>query len=122
MRHILGKPTSWVVDFSSFILVYITFFAAAWVLKNDFHVKIEIVMKYFNFRAKTIVNTLTSFIAMSACVMFSWKAWDLVWLSYRSKSKFYGGIVVPEYIILGPVFFALICAKIHNILVTMSVH
>lgn len=105
MRHILGKPTSWVVDVSSFILVYITFLAAAWVLRDDRHVNVEIVMTHLQPKVKTTVNCFTSILAMLACIIFSWKAWELAWLSYQSRSKFYGGIVVPEYIILWPVFF-----------------
>lgn len=105
MRHVIGKPTSWAVDVSSFILVYITFFAATWVLRNDRHVAVDMVIDRLQPRVRSFVKCLTSVIAMLACAIFAWEALRLAWLSFESKSKFYGGIVVPEYIILLPVFF-----------------
>lgn len=42
MRYLLKKPLMWTVEISEYLQMYVTFLAAAYVLRHDGHVKLEI--------------------------------------------------------------------------------
>ena len=41
MRYFAGSPTRWVNEFSEYALLWLAFLAAPWILREDAHVKVE---------------------------------------------------------------------------------
>ena len=41
MRYFIGLPTRWVNEFSEYALLWLAFLAAPWVLREEAHVKVE---------------------------------------------------------------------------------
>jgi C4-dicarboxylate transporter, DctQ subunit len=58
-RVILGKSIYGVVDLTEIALLWITFLGAAWVLKRDKHVKIEVIIGRFSTRARIRFGIIT---------------------------------------------------------------
>lgn len=71
LRYFLGRPTSWVVEVSGYILLYIPFLVAAWVLRRDDHVKMDLVLVMLNPKAQSLVNTITSFVSAVICLLLT---------------------------------------------------
>jgi TRAP-type C4-dicarboxylate transport system permease small subunit len=42
LRYFFNRPQIWVIEFSEYALLYITFLGAAWVLKSDGHVTVDL--------------------------------------------------------------------------------
>ena len=57
----------WLIDLSEITLLYSTFLAAAWVLGNDKHVSLDLILETFTPRAKAYVHCVLSIIAALAC-------------------------------------------------------
>ena len=100
MRYFLNRPTSWVVDFSQYALVYITFLAAAWVLKREGHVKIEVLVDYLPQKTQRALNTTTSIIGALLCGLFFWYSLQITVEAFEAKAMFVEATVVLKWPIL----------------------
>ena len=62
-RYFLNRPLSWVVEISEYGLLYMTFLAAAWVLRHEQHVSVDLVYSRFSRKNQSIASVFTSVLA-----------------------------------------------------------
>jgi TRAP-type C4-dicarboxylate transport system permease small subunit len=72
MRYFLNRPLFWVTEVAEFSLLFITFTAATWILKNDGHVKLDIITMRLDVRKGTIVDIFSSLIGIFVCVVLTY--------------------------------------------------
>src|SRR4030042_3848343 len=99
MRYVLGRPTKWVVDFSEYVVFYITFLAAAWVLFKDEHIKIDVVMSALTQRTQRVLNIVYSLIGAGACAVFCLFSWWATWAAFKKGELIWHSIIVPKWLI-----------------------
>jgi len=80
----IGRPIGWVVEICQFLLVYITFLLAAWVLRQEAHVKIDIVFSRFSSRTQCLINAIISAICAIACSFLVWHGVKVTWDLFQS--------------------------------------
>jgi TRAP-type C4-dicarboxylate transport system permease small subunit len=80
-RYLLGRPWGWVIEMSEYSLLYIAFLVAAWVLRQNKHVRMDLVIDALKPRIQSMLNIITSFICSIVClVLFLFGAkvtWEL---------------------------------------------
>jgi C4-dicarboxylate transporter DctQ subunit len=54
LRYFFNRPQIWVVEFSEYALLYITFLGAAWVLKSDGHVTVDLAVSLMSLKGRAI--------------------------------------------------------------------
>jgi TRAP-type C4-dicarboxylate transport system permease small subunit len=62
-RYFLNRPIAWVVEISEYSLLYITFLVAAWVLRHERHVSVDLVYNQLSSKGRSIANIFTSIVA-----------------------------------------------------------
>ncbi len=81
MRYFVHRPLGWVVQTSEYGLVFITFLGAAWVLRMDKHVTMEMVVNRLKPRNQELLRTITSIAGALICLVLviygSQVSWDL---------------------------------------------
>ena len=98
LRYFFGRPTSWVVEIAGYILLYIPFLVAAWVLKREGHVKMDLVLNRLSPKNCSLVNTITSVIGAIVCFILTWfgvKA-TFYFIGYQTPTI----LMVPKSIII----------------------
>lgn len=60
LRYFFNRPQIWVIEFSEYALLYITFLGAAWVLKSDGHVAVDLAVSLMRPKGRAICS-LASF-------------------------------------------------------------
>ncbi len=83
MRYFLGRPQIWVVEIAEYALLYITFLGAAWLLKKDGHVRMDLLLSRLNPEAQAILNTITSIIGVAACLTLTWYSTQVTWTYFQ---------------------------------------
>jgi len=100
MRYFLKRPTIWVVELTSYSLLYIAFLGAAWVLKIEGHVKIDLVLNHLSPKASAFLNSITSMICALTCLVIFWYSGkttlDALQTNYLSATE----LETPKWIIL----------------------
>ena len=78
-RAVARQPLKWVLEFSEYSLLYITFLGAAWVLKNERHVIVDIGLNQLNPKTRALFNVATSILGAIICILLTWYGWDVSW-------------------------------------------
>lgn len=71
MRYIFHRPPAWIVELSEYLLLYITFFGAAWLLRKDGHVNVDIVLIFLPDSWKRALNVITAVLGTISCLILA---------------------------------------------------
>lgn len=99
-RYFFGYTTTWVLEINEFALLYITFLGAAWVLRRERHVIMDIVIQRLNFRSQHIINLTTSILCSCVCLCIMWFGVRLVWQHIQAGRMLTEGLRLPSAVIL----------------------
>ena len=69
MRYLFNRPTSWVVDIASLIVLYFTFASAAWLLREDGHVYMDMFLMMLKPKARSFLNIINSLLGAFVCIV-----------------------------------------------------
>jgi TRAP-type C4-dicarboxylate transport system permease small subunit len=97
LRYFFNRPMFWVLESTQFALVFITFLGAAWVLKNDGHVRMDIVISRFSQRTQDRINIVTSILCAVACLVVTWYGVKVWWDYFQINYLYAGSLVIPAY-------------------------
>ncbi len=79
MRYLLNRPIPWMLEVTEYCLLFITFLGAAWVLKRERHVTIDLVLNRLNPRTQATFNIITSVIGAIVCLVVAWYGAQATW-------------------------------------------
>lgn len=85
MRYLLHNPQVWVVETTEYILVWFTFLGAAWILKQEGHVKVEILLSRLSPRTQAVLGIITSIIGAALCSILVVYGTQVVWDSFQKN-------------------------------------
>ncbi|MFC1902893.1 TRAP transporter small permease [Chloroflexota bacterium] len=69
MRYFLNRPLIWVNEVTEVLLIYITFLGAAWLLRREGHVKVDILVAHLGQRTQAFLGIISSIIGLSICIV-----------------------------------------------------
>lgn len=79
MRYFLNRPQIWVPEIAEFCLPVITFLGAAWLLKKEGHVKMDLVFVWLNPRQTAFLNLITSIVGSIVALFLVWYGARVAW-------------------------------------------
>ena len=79
LRYFFGRPIIWAVEITEYSLLYIAFLGAAWLLKKEGHVRVDVVLNLLNPRNQTLVNIITSILGAMVCLVIAWYGAEITW-------------------------------------------
>ena len=104
LRYLFNKPLGWVKEVSEYILVGLGFLVAAWILKDDGHVKMDLVLNKVGPRVQTMMNIITSIISTIVVLITTWFSLRVIVDFYRTKLVAPSVLEPPKWILLTPIF------------------
>jgi len=72
MRYLLNSPMQWVTETTEYCILWMTFFAAAWVLKKEGHVVMDIALTRLKPGTRNRINLVTSLLGVVTCLVITW--------------------------------------------------
>jgi TRAP-type C4-dicarboxylate transport system permease small subunit len=99
-RLAFRAPTLWVIDVNEYMLVYLTFLPAAWILMKDGHIKVEIVVSRLGPRGRRLTAFVTDVIGLLYSVILAWQGWLVAWDAWQHDYRFSTALSAPQF----PVF------------------
>lgn len=80
LRYVLNKPLGYTTTITGFLLLYITFLSAAWVLKKEGHVTVDLALNRLSEINQLLLNGITSAVGAILCLVLAWysalSTWD----------------------------------------------
>ncbi|MFC2014272.1 TRAP transporter small permease subunit [Chloroflexota bacterium] len=87
MRYSLNRPLTWVVEATEYILLYVTLLGAAWLLKEDGHIKLDLVLNRMNPRTQAVLNFTTSLLGAVTCLVIAWYGTQSTIMHYQESLR-----------------------------------
>jgi C4-dicarboxylate transporter, DctQ subunit len=104
LRYVFLKPLGWVKEVSEYILVALGFLVAAWILKDDIHVKMDLLLNAVSPRVQIVMNLITSVISTVVVLIVTWFTVRVMADFYRTKLVTPSVLEPPKWILLIPIF------------------
>lgn len=109
-RTAAGKPLIWLLEFTEYGLLYITFLCTAWVLNNEAHVTSDLLLVSLNLKHQALLNAITSILGAAICFVLFWFGVAVSWEKLQNGAYQPTAIQPPDfpiYIIIPIGFFLL---------------
>jgi len=103
LRYLFNKPLGWVKEVSEYTLVGLGFLVAAWILRDDGHVKMDLVLSKLRPRAQTMMNIITSSISTVVVLITTWFTIRVTLEFYRTRLVAPTVLEPPKWILLTPI-------------------
>jgi TRAP-type C4-dicarboxylate transport system permease small subunit len=110
IRTAAGKPLIWLLEFTEYGLLYMTFLCTAWVLKNEAHVSSDLLLVTLSPKRQALINSATSFLGAAICLVLTWFGADVCWEKLQSGAYQPTAIQPPDFpiFIIIPIGFFLL--------------
>ncbi len=86
-RYVLGNPTKVADELSGYLLVAITFFAAAYTLKKGMHIRVDILVDRLSIRARKIWVLAADSIGLVFIIIVTWQSLKLVMFNLETGTR-----------------------------------
>lgn len=100
LRYFFNRPIAWVLEISEYILLYVTFMAAAWVLKDEGHIRVDLLVNHLNSRIQALILIVTSVIGAFVMLILTWFGGRVTLDFYRRGVPTLEYLKTPEYLVL----------------------
>ncbi len=100
MRYFLNRPQIWVVEFSQYALLYLTFLGTAAVLRNEKHVVLDLLINRLKPRVQVVINSITSTLCTFISLVFVWYGARVFWQYFQSGVTLYSALEIPQAAII----------------------
>jgi len=71
-RYFLGRGSVWVIEFSEYALLYVTFLGTAWLLKREGHVEMDLLTIRLSGKTVRLTRGVVSIFAALLCLVLAW--------------------------------------------------
>ncbi len=95
-RKLLGQSHAWVVDLGEVSLLFITFFAAAWVLRENAHVRIDTLVRLLPVRVQHAMGLATNLVAAGVMLVVALTGAEESLTDLLTERMLMGGTVFPR--------------------------
>ena len=72
LRDLFNAPIQWVFEVAEYLLLVITFFSAAWVLRDEGHVDLDILTNQLPTRVQYLLKLITSAMGVFLCAVLAY--------------------------------------------------
>ena len=103
MRYFVNRPPVWAIETTEYIMVYATFLAAAWVLKHDGHVKIDIILVMLSKKRQYALSVLVSVLGIVACGLLAWYGMKATYSLYSREVIMMKMTPWPKWVLVAPI-------------------
>jgi len=101
MRYAWNKPVPWIVEISSYLMLYITFLGTAWLQRKGGHVEVDLLTGRLKPRVRAGLKAATSLGGAVVGFVLSWKG-ALVTVDYFQRDVTAIGILnTPQFLLVG---------------------
>ncbi len=89
----------WSLEATEYMLYAITFLGAPWVLREEGHIAIELVVERLAPRTRAHVRRLANVIGAAVCAILFFYACRVLWRSYEAGTMVQKSFVFPEWLV-----------------------
>jgi C4-dicarboxylate transporter DctQ subunit len=79
LRYFLNRPQMWVTEVTEVLLLYITFLGTTWLLRQEGHVKVDIILNRLKPKTLALLGIFSSAIGILVSITLTVSGFQLTW-------------------------------------------
>lgn len=95
LRYLHIKPPIWILQFTEYALLWITFLGAAWLLRKGGHIRIDTVITRLGPKAQGIIEVIIAVLGFVVCFVIVWFGTGKTLEFYERGILDVKGVIVP---------------------------
>lgn len=100
MRYFFNKPIAWILEICEYILLYMTFLVAAWVLREQSHIRVDIVVNRLEPHIQAFISIISSIVSAIVCLTIVYFSALLTWDYIREHVPSMEYLKLPAFLII----------------------
>jgi TRAP-type C4-dicarboxylate transport system permease small subunit len=100
MRYFFGQPTRWVNEFCEYALLWLAFLAGPWVLREEAHVKVEMLTDALSPEWRHRFHVATSVVGAAVCALFCWVSAAYVLEVFGTGEFLFKSVQLPKWAVM----------------------
>ena len=100
LRYCFNRPIHWMLEITEYIMLYIPFLGAALVLKEDGHIRVDILINHLSERSRGWLNVITSFVGGMVMLTYTWFGGQVTWDLFKRGVPALESLRTPVFLIL----------------------
>lgn len=101
LRYLLFRPPVWVTEVTEYILLYCTFLGAPWLLRENGHVRVDVVTGRLRPSARRFMLGVTSTMGLVICLVLFYFSSAITWDYYVRELPVIKTLSVPKFLLVG---------------------
>jgi TRAP-type C4-dicarboxylate transport system permease small subunit len=100
LRYSLNRPIHWMLEITEYIMLYIPFLCAAVVLKEEGHIRVDLLINRFSRKNKTWVNMITSLVGGIIMLIYAGFGAQATLDAFKRGDPSLESLKIPVFLIL----------------------
>lgn len=100
LRYAFSSPLAWEIEVNEYLLLYVTFLGAPWLLRQDGHVRVDLLFAYIPERAAHRLTMCTSLLGGAACLVLCAVGCQSTWEAFVRGLPEIKTLAVPRWILM----------------------
>lgn len=98
VRYVLNAPTQFSVEISEYLLVFISFAPAAWILRRDGHVRVHFLLNLLAPRIRAKVEAAGMVLVVGFACVLVWEGGDMALTAWQGDDRASSLLATPLWI------------------------
>ena len=99
MRYFLNRPIFWMIEITQYAMVFILYLGTAWLLKQDGHVVMDVLINRLSQRSRNLTNIVTSIIGAIVCLIITWYGVKVNWDYIQTDYLYSATLEIPAFLL-----------------------
>ncbi|UCF83682.1 MAG: TRAP transporter small permease [Desulfobacteraceae bacterium] len=100
LRSFINRPQIWVTEVTECLLLYITFLGTAWLLREEGHVKVDIVLNRLKPQTTAFLGIISSIMGVLVSITLTIYGFNVTWDYFQRGIYTPTALEIPVYLIL----------------------
>ena len=100
LRYGFSAPLAWEIEVNEYLLLYVTFLGAPWLLRQDGHVRVDILFAYIPERVARRLTLITSLVGGLACLVLCIVGCQATWEAFVRGLPEIKTLAVPRWTLM----------------------
>jgi TRAP-type C4-dicarboxylate transport system permease small subunit len=83
LRYFFNSPMIWVTEVTECLLLYITFLGTGWLLRDEGHVKVDIILTRLKPESTAFLGILSSLVGIFVSIMLTFYGMSVTWNYFK---------------------------------------
>lgn len=100
IRFFFDTSWAWSIEVSEYMMLYVTFLVAPWVLRNNDHIAFDLFHSNASPRTQRRLNIVSYILGLLVCVVLTVFGFEVTWDHYVRDVILYNTLLMPKFILL----------------------